>query len=191
MASIIIGSSNKTTSGSGVTGGSKPSATPGAGIIASGAAAASAAAISGADSSGVQFNSFLGTGWKFPPEFDPNVGLPVMVSDQKDIEESLNILLSTALGERVMEPTFGCDLRPYLFDPLTPHMIGYLKDRVRNAILYYETRISLISVDVTAADSSLLLEGLYQIQVTYSITQTNSRLNFVYNYFQNEALQSV
>jgi phage baseplate assembly protein W len=199
MASIIIGSSNKTTSGSGVsptpgsgaTGGSGASATPGAGILASGAAAASAAAISGADSSGVQFNSFLGTGWKFPPEFDPNVGLPVMVSDQKDIEESLNILLSTALGERVMEPTFGCDLRPYLFDPLTPHMIGYLKDRVRNAILYFETRITLISVDVTAADSAILLEGMFQIWITYSIAQTNSRLNYVYNYFQNEALQSV
>jgi phage baseplate assembly protein W len=162
-----------------------------ASIIAGSSNTTPPAAISGADSSGIQFNSFLGTGWAFPPEFDPSVGRPVMVSDQVDIEQSLNILLSTALGERVMEPNYGCDLRPYIFDPLNPHMIGYLKDRVRNAILYYETRISLISVDVTAADSSLLLEGLYQIQVTYSITQTNSRLNFVYNYFQNEALQSV
>jgi len=147
--------------------------------------------ISGAESSGIQFNSFLGTGWSFPPEFNPDSGLPEMVSDEDDIKQSLNILLSTALGERVMEPNFGCDLRPYLFDPLTPHMIGYLKDRVRNAILYYETRISLISIDVTAADSPVLLGGMFQITINYSIAQTNSRLNFVYNYFQNEALQSI
>ena len=114
-----------------------------------------------------------------------------MVSDQLDIDQSLNILLSTALGERVMEPRYGCDLRPYLFDPLTPHMIGYLKDRVRNAILYYETRITIISIDVTEASSALLLQGMFVIEVTYSIAQANSRLNFVYNYFQNEALQSV
>lgn len=137
------------------------------------------------------FNSFLGTGWQFPPEFDPNLGSCLMVSDQTDIEQSLNILLSTALGERVMEPTFGCDLRPYLFDPLSPHLIGYLKDRVRNAILYFETRISIISIDVTATGSTDLLDGLFQIWITYSIPQTNSRLNYVYNYFQNEALQSI
>jgi len=90
-----------------------------------------------------------------------------------------------------MEPTYGCDLRPYLFDPLTPHMIGYLKDRVRNAILYFETRITIVSIDVTAANSAQLLEGQFLIEVDYTIAQTNSRLNFVYNYFQNEALQSV
>ncbi len=137
------------------------------------------------------FNSFLGTGWQFPPQFDPEVNGPVMVSDEVDINQSLNILLSTALGERVMEPTFGCDLRPYLFDPLSPHMIGYLKDRVRNAILYYETRISLISVDITSSNSPTLMQGLLQITINYSIAQTNSRLNYVYNYFNNEALQGV
>lgn len=160
-------------------------------IASSNSTSPAAASISGADSSGVAFNSFLGTGWAFPPEFNPDSGLPEMVSDEEDIKQSLNILLSTALGERVMEPNFGCDLRPYLFDPLSPHMIGYLRDRVRNAILYYETRITLISIDVTAADSPLLLEGMFQITIEYSIAQTNSRLNFVYNYFQNEALQSV
>ena len=182
MASLIKNSSN--TPSPSAPGANTPSGAPGANPP-------STAAISGAESSGVQFNSFLGTGWQFPPEFDPEVGRPFMVSDQVDIEQSLNILLSTALGERVMEPAFGCDLRPYLFDPLSPNMIGYLKDRVRNAILYYETRISLLSVEVTAPGSTVLLEGIFQINVTYSITQANSRLNFVYNYFQNEALQSV
>ncbi|HEV3325411.1 MAG TPA: GPW/gp25 family protein [Puia sp.] len=140
---------------------------------------------------GVQFNSFLGTGWQFPPEFDPALGSCMLVSDETDIEQSLNILLSTALGERVMVPNFGCDLRPYLFDALNPHLIGFIKDRVRNAILYYETRITLISVDVTASGSTDLLDGTFRITITYSIAQTNSRLNFVYDYFQNEALQSI
>ncbi len=76
-----------------------------------------------------------------------------MVSDITDIEQSLNILLSTGLGERVMQPDYGCALQPYLFEPLNASLIGYLKDRVQNAILFYEPRILVIGVDVTAMDS--------------------------------------
>jgi len=57
-----------------------------------------------------KIKSFLGTGWSFPPEFDPVSGSVVLVSNEKDIGESLDILLSTSLGERVMQPRYGCNL---------------------------------------------------------------------------------
>ena len=136
-------------------------------------------------------NSFLGTGWAFPPTFDSNTGTCELVSDFVDIQQSLNILLSTALGERVMQPQFGCDLQPYLFQPLNPHLIGYLKDRVKNAILYYESRITIETLDVTAVGSNDLIEGRFQINLTYTVVQTNTRLNYVYNYFANEALEPI
>jgi phage baseplate assembly protein W len=135
------------------------------------------------------FNSFLGTGWAFPPTFDPGLLTVTTVSDMTDIEQSLNILLSTAIGERIMQPQFGCDLQPYLFQPLNPHMIGFLKDRVKNAILYYETRIKLNSVTVTPLDSPDLLQGRFTITVNYTIITSNSRFNYVYDYFANEALE--
>jgi phage baseplate assembly protein W len=137
------------------------------------------------------FNSFLGTGWKFPPAFDPDLASVLMVSDEQDIEESLNILLSTALGERVMQPKYGCDLQPYLFEALNANLIGFLKNRVYYSILFYESRINLISIDVTADSSTDSLEGRFRIMVTYTITQTNTRFNYVYDYFQNEALQPI
>lgn len=135
------------------------------------------------------FNSFLGTGWSFPPAFDPQLATVQTVSDETDIQQSLNILLSTALGERVMQPQYGCDLQPYLFEPLNPHLIGYLKDRVQNALLFYETRIVVQSIVVTPADSTDLLAGSFRITVDYTVTQTNTRFNYVYDYFQNEALE--
>jgi phage baseplate assembly protein W len=135
------------------------------------------------------FNSFLGTGWAFPPTFDPDLLTVTTVSDDTDIEQSLNILLSTAIGERIMQPQFGCDLQPYLFQPLNPHLIGFLKDRVKNAILYYETRIKLNSVTVTPLDSVDLLQGRFTITINYTIITSNSRFNYVYDYFANEALE--
>jgi phage baseplate assembly protein W len=136
-------------------------------------------------------HSFLGTGWSFPPSFDQATGSVVMVSNIEDIEQSLNILLSTSLGERVMQPTYGCNLSEYLFESLNNTLIGYIKDRVANAILYYEPRIVVENIEVTAVDSADLLTGYFTITVTYTISQTNSRFNYVYNYYQNEALKSI
>ena len=133
------------------------------------------------------FNSFLGTGWAFPPAFDNESGSVEMVSDYKDIEQSLHILLSTSLGERVMQPDYGCNLTDYMFESLSSTLIGIIKQKVENAILYYEPRIVAEKVEVTTADSFDLIEGKFTISIEYSIPQTNSRFNYVYDYFLNEA----
>jgi uncharacterized protein len=137
------------------------------------------------------FNSFLGTGWAFPPAFDRDSGTVNMVSNEEDIKESLNILLSTALGERVMQPKYGCNLTDYLFEPLSSSVIGFIKDRVENAILFYEPRIIADKIEVTDDGSFDLIEGKFIISIEYTIPGTNSRFNYVYDYYKNEALRPV
>src|SRR5687767_6883367 len=138
-----------------------------------------------------KFNSFLGTGWSFPPSFDKEIGTVTMVSNEEDINQSLNILLSTSLGERVMQPKYGCNLADYLFESLSSSLIGYIKDRVTSSILFYEPRIIAEKVDVTQDDSIELIEGKFTITVEYAIPGTNSRFNYVYDYYQNEALKPI
>jgi phage baseplate assembly protein W len=133
------------------------------------------------------YNSFLGTGWSFPPTFNHETGSVEMSTDMQDIQESLQILLSTSLGERVMQPDYGCNLDDYMFDSLNNSLIGIIKHHVENAILFFEPRIIAESVDVTTADSTDLIEGRFTITVVYSIPETNSRFNFVYDYYLNEA----
>jgi phage baseplate assembly protein W len=137
------------------------------------------------------FNSILGTGWAFPPAFDRDSGTVALVSNEDDIRESLNILLSTSLGERVMQPGYGCNLNDYVFEPLSSSMIGFIKDRVENAILIYESRIVVDKIEVTDDGSFDLMEGRFIITVEYTIPGTNSRFNYVYDYYKNEALKPV
>ncbi len=133
------------------------------------------------------FNSFLGTGWAFPPSFDNQSGTVELASDFEDIRQSLNILLSTSLGERVMQPDYGCNLNDYMFDSLNNSLIGIIKHHVENSILYYEPRIVVENIDVTSADSDDLIGGTFTISVEYTIPETNSRFNYVYDYYLNEA----
>jgi uncharacterized protein len=136
-------------------------------------------------------NSFLGTGWSFPPSFDRETGTVELVSNQIDIHQSLNILLSTSIGERVMQPKYGCNLNDYMFESLNSSVIGYIKDIVEHAILFYEPRILADKIEVTESDSFDLIEGRFTISIEYTIPETNSRFNYVYDYYKNEALTEV
>src|SRR5258706_7498160 len=88
-------------------------------------------------------SSFLGRGWNFPPSFSKEGGRTNMLEDEDDIRSSLEILLSTIQGERVMQPKYGCDLTPLLFEPLTTSLKTEMVDKIKNALLYFEPRIDV------------------------------------------------
>jgi len=130
--------------------------------------------------------AFLGTGWSFPPEFNHALGEVVMSSDAQDIQESLTVILSTKLGERVMLPIFGCNLEDLLFENLDLTTKTLAIERINDAILYYEPRISVLSVSI---DESREQEGVLLITVDYQIRATNSRMNMVYPFYKIEATE--
>jgi phage baseplate assembly protein W len=127
--------------------------------------------------------SFLGTGWGFPPAFSNISGNVSMTSDVEDILCSLNILLSTAVGERLMQPTFGCNLEEVLFEPISTSLLSFLKGLISDAILYHEPRIRLNSVNISTDN---YLEGKLPIEIDFTVATTNSRYNFVYPFYLNE-----
>ncbi len=139
-------------------------------------------------------NSFLGRGWSFPPTFTKSTvagqafGELLMVEDREDIEQSLTILLSTSLGERVLQPEYGCNLNDYQFEPMNASLIGRVKDIVDNAILYYEPRIRVQEISISERDSVDVNNGILQITVDYTIRITNSRFNFVYDFYLKEGI---
>ena len=130
--------------------------------------------------------SFLGTGWSFPPKFNVAQGTVEVTSDELDIQRSLEILLATRKGERVMQPDYGCNLDEMVFEPMTTTFKTYIREMIRTAIIYYEARINLNSVII---DDSRETEGVITIILDYSIRTTNSRFNFVYPYYKKEGTE--
>lgn len=127
--------------------------------------------------------SFYGRGWRFPPAFDQTLGETVMTSDMEDIQRSLQVLLSTRPGERIMQPTYGCNLDELLFEPLTTTLKTYLQQLIQTAILYHEPRIKPEKVDLSESNE---LEGLVLISIVYTVRSNNSRFNYVYPFYKNE-----
>ena len=78
--------------------------------------------------------AFLGTGWGFPPTFNKDLLSVEMVSNEKDIKESLQIYLSTKIGERVMRSNYGCLVHDYLFEPFDENIISSIGHEIKRTI---------------------------------------------------------
>ena len=115
---------------------------------------------------GSQHIPFLGQGWSFPPTFSKAVGGMKLESGGNDIRDSLEILLSTLPGERKMNPEYGCDLTPLLFESLTLSLRKRMSEKIKDSILRFEPRILIeqVSFDMTAVPRSSEVRLEYQEQ---------------------------
>lgn len=127
--------------------------------------------------------TFLGTGWSFPPSFDLAERQALMVSEDEDIEQSLIILLSTHPGERVMQPSYGCGLKRMVFEHMNESAITEIKDLIEKAVLFFEVRVTLNTVQV---DTSEMFEGVLRLRLDYTVRTTNARANLVFPLYITE-----
>jgi phage baseplate assembly protein W len=128
--------------------------------------------------------AFLGQGWSFPPEFYAGGAQVELVAGEEDIVQSLEILLTTSLGERTMFAAFGCDLRRFMFEEIDQSLINGVQNVISDGLLNNEPRIKVLNVEL---DVSNAWSGAILISVDYLVRTTNNRYNLVYPFYINEA----
>lgn len=124
-------------------------------------------------------NEFVGRGWSFPLRADAH-GAIALVSDEREIEQAIRIVLATSVGERAMRPEFGCRIHDYVFAPVTAGTAGLLAFEVRNALERWEPRITVDDVVVSydANDQSVVY-----IDIRYRVNDTNNPRNLVFPFY--------
>jgi phage baseplate assembly protein W len=96
--------------------------------------------------------------WRFlHPDFDRAQGMPGlrpgptgridMVEGDASVRQAVLLLLTTRPGERVMLPTYGCDLQRLLFAPNDHTTAGLAIHYVRRALTRWEPRIDILDLD--------------------------------------------
>jgi phage baseplate assembly protein W len=130
--------------------------------------------------------AFLGSGLAFPPAADSR-GAMAMVAYEEDIRQSIQIILATNPGERVMRPDFGAGLRDFVFEPADLSTINRLKTRVQESLIDFEPRISVQNVDVTIDP---VTKNTLFISITYAVRATNTVANLVYPFYLQEGART-
>jgi phage baseplate assembly protein W len=127
----------------------------------------------------VDDRDFLGSGWAFPFRIGPSGGIALSRHD-KDIDEAIRIILSTAKGERHMRPQFGCGIHELVFAPNNATTAGLVEMYVREAIGWWEPRVEVLRVVV---DNDNDERNQILINVFYTIRATNDQRNLVYPFY--------
>ncbi len=110
-----------------------------------------------------------------------------MLEEEADILSSLEILLSTRLGERIMVPAYGCNLDELLFKPMNLTLKTYVVDLIKRAILYHEPRIDVHKIWIDPLSEA---EGELLIRLDFTIRSTNSRKNMVFPFYKTEGSET-
>jgi phage baseplate assembly protein W len=123
--------------------------------------------------------NFLGKGWKYPVEVDRAGGIATSELDEA-IRQSIHIILGTAPGERVMRPTFGCNIHDLVYAPNNLNTASLAAHFCIEALTKWEPRIE--EVEATA-DPSPDNPNRLDIAIKYRVRATNTSRNLVYPFY--------
>lgn len=91
------------------------------------------------------------------------------IYDTRSVLTALKNILTTSPGEKLLNPTFGLDLRDYLFEPVTEVRGYFLGEDILTGLPSQDSRIQLNEVRVLVNPD----EQEYQINLNISIPSLN------------------
>jgi phage baseplate assembly protein W len=124
-------------------------------------------------------DEIIGTGVGYPLRPDARGALGY-VTGAENIEQSLKLLLLTAVRERVMRNAFGSKLREMLFSPGSEQGLRLLEGSLAEAVRDWEPRVDLLSI---AASADPRMPSHVIIDLSYSVRATYVRGNLVFPFY--------
>ena len=121
----------------------------------------------------------IGSGWSFPVQLTPG-GSVQLFSGAEEIDAAIRMILTTAPGERVMRPDFGCAMWEQVFAPINANTLGLVEQSVREALARWEPRINLDTVTARPDDSD---GAVIRIEIEYHVRATNDHRNLVFPFY--------
>ena len=127
----------------------------------------------------VRDREYIGQGLAFPLQVNPQGGI-ALASGEHDIEQAIRVILSTAPGERVMRPEFGCRIHELIFAPHDAATESLVVYSVEEALAQWEPRIDVQDVDVSAEPGR---DGALLVEIKYRVKDTHDERSIVYPFF--------
>ncbi len=124
-------------------------------------------------------DEFIGAGWAFPLRTDSAGGI-ALVTHEREIEESIRLILGTAYGERPMRPEFGCGIHDEIFGLADAATFGRIAADVRRSLRRWEPRIDVRDVEVTPDPED---QATLYIDIRYTIGSANDPRNLVFPFY--------
>jgi hypothetical protein len=107
------------------------------------------------------------------PFIQGDLAFPKEITDFDVIKASIIQIITTAKGERVMRPDFGCSAFDFVFESDSDIFRLMVEREVRIALSRWESRIQVDSIEITADE--ITEPGQILITINYTIIATNEQ----------------
>ncbi len=147
---------------------------------------------------------FIGRGWRFPIKVNARGRLEWSDGPAR-IQDSIWLIIKTALGERIMRPKFGAGVDDFVFQSNSLINRSALATAIKSALLEWEPRIDLDEVRVNSmselrgsqldtqtrelvGSQSIDLDSQVLVTIQYRIRTTNELFNVVFPFYLEEGV---
>lgn len=115
-------------------------------------------------------------GWKFPVQVNKQTGKIETVEDNENIRQSIKVILGTQRFERKVVPTFGTDIRSFMFEVVDPIFVSTLKKSITSSLKLWEKHIEDLNVSVNASAGAV---SVVKVDIDYitDIEPTQERVS--------------
>ena len=122
----------------------------------------------------------IGTGIDFPFRYDTGntVGTLVQSNAGERIRDSIHVILSTRIGERMFNPEFGSRLPELVFEPNDDILKNLLRIYTVEALRRWEKRIEILTV--TMLDGYNDDRNTIGINIEYTIRNSHIKGSYVF-----------
>lgn len=118
------------------------------------------------------------TGISFPIRLNNKGGLKMSTTSSLDtshIEESIQQIMGTELGERVMELYFGSSVSSHVFDAKDDSSYSLIRHEIVETLKQFEPRIEVEELDIGLQDKEDRVTGNFLIiTIRYKVLRYNS-----------------
>ena len=73
-----------------------------------------------------------------------------LVDNVESVITSMDNIMSTYLGERVMLPEFASRMRSLMFEPINEDTMGFLANEVKRVVEAWDDRVKIMAISTTA-----------------------------------------
>ncbi len=119
-----------------------------------------------------------GRGASLPLAIEASGGIRESAGERK-VEDAIRIILGTQHGERVMRPTFGCNLKRLVFAPNNLQTANLARHYVEDCLRRWEPRIEVLDVHIVNQQDVAALD----ITIMYRLRATQDVRSMVYPFY--------
>tara|TARA_E500000331_G_C17083601_1_gene638006 strand:+ start:377 stop:799 length:423 start_codon:yes stop_codon:yes gene_type:complete len=112
---------------------------------------------------------------KLPMSLHPSDGYRLTKTYKEMVKQNVKMILLTAPGERMMDPTFGVGMRNFLFEPNHPKTWGTIEGRINTQMKKYMPFVKVLNIDFGELDDNPAIKGnTLHLRMTYKILPLDS-----------------